>query len=78
MASRQVVVDVSEEMITRVRIGQLIEAQLIAYPDYKIGGQVDQITPSADRARGTIRVRIKMREADDRVLPDMGVKVRFL
>ncbi len=78
MKSRQIVVDVSEQMITRVRQGQQVEAELPAYPDLDVSGRVAQITPSADRGRGTVRVRIDLLTDDLRILPDMAVKVRFL
>jgi multidrug efflux pump subunit AcrA (membrane-fusion protein) len=65
-------------MITRVAQGQPVEAELTAYPDLKMRGRVAQITPSADRGRGTVRVRIELLIEDSRLLPDMAVKVRFL
>jgi RND family efflux transporter MFP subunit len=78
MSSLQIVIDVNEQMITRVREGQRVEAELSAYRDLKVSGRVAQITPSADRARGTVRVRIQLLTEDPRILPDMAVKVRFL
>jgi HlyD family secretion protein len=78
MKSLQIVVDVNEQMITRVAQGQPVEAELTAYPDLKMRGRVAQITPSADRGRGTVRVRIELLIEDSRLLPDMAVKVRFL
>lgn len=78
MSSLQIVIDVNEQMITRVERGQQVEAQLSAYPNLKVAGRVAQITPSADRGRGTVRVRIQMLIEDPRILPDMAVKVRFL
>jgi HlyD family secretion protein len=78
MSSRQIVVDVSEQMITRVRSGQRVEAELPAYPGLAVQGRVAQITPSADRGRGTVRVRIDLLTQDLRILPDMAVRVRFL
>lgn len=78
MGSLQIVIDVNEQMITRVVKGQPVEAELSAYPDLKVAGRVAQITPSADRGRGTVRVRIELLTEDPRILPDMAVKVRFL
>lgn len=78
MSSLQIVIDVNEQMITRVRKGQEVVAELPAYRDLEVAGRVDQITPSADRGRGTVRVRIQLLTEDSRILPDMAVKVRFL
>lgn len=78
MSSLQIVIDVNEQMITRVEKGQQVQAELSAYRDLKVVGRVAQITPSADRGRGTVRVRIQLLTEDARILPDMAVKVRFL
>jgi hypothetical protein len=34
--------------------------------------------PTADRTKATVRVRIGFDALDPRILPDMGIKVRFL
>jgi hypothetical protein len=36
------------------------------------------IIPAADRNKATVRVRVGLLEKDERVLPDMGVRVAFL
>ena len=40
--------------------------------------EVIAIIPTADRARSTVKVRVGFKQRDDRVLPDMAVKVAFL
>jgi RND family efflux transporter MFP subunit len=77
MDSREIEVDVNEAYINRVREGQRAEAVLDAYPDWKIPARVLAIVPTADRQKATVRVRIAIEELDPRILPDMGVKVRF-
>jgi RND family efflux transporter MFP subunit len=78
MSSLEIEVDVNEAYITRVRAEQAVEAVLDAYPDWRIPSHVITIIPSADRQKATVRVRIGFDERDDRVLPDMGVKVSFI
>lgn len=78
MASREIEVDVNEAFINRVRAGQKTEAVLDAYPDSTIASHVINIVPTADRQKATVRVRIAFDALDERILPDMGVKVRFL
>jgi multidrug efflux pump subunit AcrA (membrane-fusion protein) len=39
---------------------------------------VISIVPTADRQKATVRVRIAFDQLDPRILPDMGIKVRFL
>jgi len=77
MASREIEVDVNEAYINRVGEGQRAEAILDAYPDWRIPSRVIAIVPTADRQKATVRVRIAIDELDPRILPDMGVKVRF-
>ena len=78
MDSREIEVDVNEAYINRVHDGQTVEATLDAYPDWKVPGHVISIVPTADRQKATVRVRIAFEELDPRILPDMGIKVRFL
>jgi len=77
MDSREIEVDVNEAYINRVAEGQRAEAVLDAYPDWRIRCRVIAIVPTADRQKATVRVRIAIEELDDRILPDMGVRVRF-
>ncbi|MCW8876277.1 MAG: efflux RND transporter periplasmic adaptor subunit [Kangiellaceae bacterium] len=78
MDSLEIEVDVNESYIGRVFEGQNVEAQLDAYPDWDIPAQVIAIIPTADRAKATVRVRIKINIKDTKILPEMGVKVAFL
>jgi HlyD family secretion protein len=78
MSSLEVEVDVNEAYIQRVKPGQSATVHLNAYPEHAIAAEVIAIIPAADRNRATVRVRIRLLGRDDRVLPDMGVRVRFL
>lgn len=77
MQSLEIEVDVNESFIGRVYSGQPVEAQLDAYPDWTIPASVIAIIPTADRAKATVQVRIKIEQPDPKILPDMGVKVAF-
>ncbi|GMG87049.1 efflux RND transporter periplasmic adaptor subunit [Biformimicrobium ophioploci] len=78
MASLEIEVDVNEAFIGRVSTGQKVIANLDAYPEWDIPASVIAIIPTADRAKATVRVRIRIDANDSRILPDMGVKVAFL
>ena len=78
MDSLEIQVDVNEAFIGRVKPKQKVEAVLNAYPDWRIPAEVIAIVPTADRSKATVKVRIAFREKDDRVVPDMGVRVSFL
>ncbi|HEY1131386.1 MAG TPA: efflux RND transporter periplasmic adaptor subunit [Roseateles sp.] len=78
MDSLEVNVDVNEAYIAQVKADMPCEAVLDAYPDWKIPAHVVAVIPSADRGKATVKVRVALEKKDDRVVPDMGVRVSFL
>jgi RND family efflux transporter MFP subunit len=78
MSSLEVDADVSEANITRVAPEQQCEITLDAYPQQRYPGYVTKIVPTADRAKATVLVKIKFKEYDQRVLPEMSAKISFL
>ena len=78
MSSLEVDADVSEANITRVTPEQNCEITLDAYPQHRYPGYVSNIVPTADRAKATVMVKIRFRQYDQRVLPEMGAKITFL
>ncbi|HET8772324.1 MAG TPA: efflux RND transporter periplasmic adaptor subunit [Thermoanaerobaculia bacterium] len=78
MSSLEIEVDVNEAYINRVSSNQRVEAVLDAYPDWKIPAHVITAVPTADRQKATVKVRIAFDQRDQRILPDMGVKVTFI
>jgi RND family efflux transporter MFP subunit len=78
MSSLEVDADVSEANITRVAPQQQCEITLDAYPQQRYPGVVTKIVPTADRAKATVLVKIKFKEYDQRVLPEMSAKISFL
>ncbi len=78
MSSLEIEVDVNEAYINRVSPNQRVEAVLDAYPDWKIPAHVITAVPTADRQKATVKVRIAFDQRDQRILPDMGVKVAFI
>ena len=78
MSSLEVEADVSEANITRVSANQNCEITLDAYPQQRYPGYVSNIVPTADRAKATVMVKIKFKQYDQRVLPEMGAKITFL
>lgn len=78
MDSLEVNVDVNEAYIAQVKPDMPCEAVLDAYPDWKIPAHVLAVIPSADRGKATVKVRVTLDQKDDRVVPDMGVRVSFL
>jgi RND family efflux transporter MFP subunit len=77
MDSLEVVVDVSENYIDRVRPTQKATIQLTAYPDWDIPATVIAVVPTADQSKGTVSVRVAINAKDARILPQMGARVSF-
>ena len=78
MDSLEIEIDVNESYINRVSAGQPAMVTLNAYPEDHYPASVIAIIPAADRNKATVRVRVGLLERDERVLPDMGVRVAFL
>jgi len=78
MTSLQVEADVSESAIQKIQENQPVEISVSAISDKKYKGIVNKIIPTADRAKGTVQVKIRFDDIDNRVLPEMGAKVNFL
>jgi RND family efflux transporter MFP subunit len=77
MDTLEVEVDVSENYIDRVRPGGAATIVLDAYSDWEIPAEVTAIIPTADRSKGTVKVRVAIKAKDPRILPDMGARVTF-
>ena len=78
LTSLMVQADVSESFLPRVHGGQACEIQLVALPDSRFPGTVDTIVPTADRAKGTVMVKVAFDHLDPRILPEMSARVAFL
>jgi RND family efflux transporter MFP subunit len=78
MRSLEIEVDVNESYINRVKPGQDVTAMLDAYPEWQIPAEVITAVPTADRQKATVLVRVRFKQLDPRILPDMGIKVTFL
>jgi RND family efflux transporter MFP subunit len=78
MSSLEVEADVSESNITRVTPGAPCEISLDAYPEVRYQGFVHKIVPTADRSKATVQTKVRFRNLDERVLPEMSAKVNFL
>ncbi|MCX7424889.1 MAG: efflux RND transporter periplasmic adaptor subunit [Planctomycetia bacterium] len=78
-ASLQAEVDVAEAQLGRVKAGQRAAITVDAIPGKTFPGKVRRILPRADRSKATVKVRVDFLARDEKaVLPEMGVRVRFL
>ncbi|HEV7486060.1 MAG TPA: efflux RND transporter periplasmic adaptor subunit [Thermoanaerobaculia bacterium] len=74
----EVVADVNESSIAQLREGQAAEVSVDAFPNQKWKGVLRQIIPTADRAKATVQVKVKIIDPGDRLLPEMSSSVSFL
>ena len=70
--------DVKEDFISRVSAGRSAEVAVDAVPDRRYQGRVRKIIPMGDRARATIKVKVEILDADERLFPEMSATVYFL
>ena len=78
MDSLVLVVDVGEQQIQSVKVGQAVNFRLYSDERVQMQGRVQRVVPSADRAKGTLQVRITISGKDSRVLPGMRANVNFI
>jgi len=72
-------VDVNQDDLAKVFVGQTVEITSRAEPKRKYAGEVFLIEPLADLVKNTVAVRVKIAPTDVHLLhPDMVVAVRFL
>jgi HlyD family secretion protein len=76
-ASLEVQAEVPETSLAAVEIGRPAKVYLDAYPDRAYPGRVDRIWPTANRNKATVEVRVAFLERDDKLRPEMGVRVVF-
>jgi RND family efflux transporter MFP subunit len=76
--SLEVDCDVKEDYISRVVSGRMAEVAVDAVPDRRYKGRVRKIIPMGDRARATIKVKVEILDADERLFPEMSGTVYFL
>jgi RND family efflux transporter MFP subunit len=70
--------DVKEDFISRVSLGQPAEVAVDSVPDRRYRGRLRKVIPMGDRARGTIKVKVEILDADERLFPEMSATVHFL
>ncbi|MBN9685543.1 MULTISPECIES: efflux RND transporter periplasmic adaptor subunit [unclassified Corallococcus] len=74
----EVEAEVSEEQLSRIRIGQPALIFLDALPGRAFPGQVATVRPAIDRSKATATVLVRFQSVPQGALPDMGSKVSFL
>ncbi len=71
-------VDVNEADLSRVSLGQRAVVTPDAYPQAQYEAEVVKFYPQVDRAKGTLRIEVRLRAPDEKLLPDMSARITFL
>jgi HlyD family secretion protein len=73
----RVELDVNESDFGRVSIDQSCDIVLQAYPNRHYPGKVVEISPEANREKGTVQVKVQILKPDELVRPQMLARVSF-
>jgi HlyD family secretion protein len=70
--------DINQNDFARVKDKGEATVVADAYPDHKYKGTVFEISPEANRQKGTVQVKVKVLNPDGLLRPEMNAKVSFL
>ncbi len=70
--------DIAEGDFARLRQNEPAEITTDAYPDRRYAGLLTEIAPIANRAKGTVQVKVQILHPDAYLKPEMNATVRFL
>jgi HlyD family secretion protein len=74
----QVELDINEDDLPRITMGQNCEIRVDSYPNEAVRGVVDEIAPRADRQKATVQVKVKILEPPSFIRPEVNARVSFL
>jgi len=74
----QVEIDMNESDLAKVSLGQKCRVSPEAYPDKNYAGTVAEIAPEANRAKGTLQIKVQIHNPDKFLTPELSAKVEFL
>jgi len=70
--------DIYEDDLSRVRVGQTIQALTTAYPDEVFSGVIDRISPSIDPNTHTLQLRCQIMNRGLKLRPQMLARIRIV
>jgi HlyD family secretion protein len=73
----QVEIDVNESDLSKIAMDQKCLVSPEAYPDRVYKGHVAEIAPQANRAKGTLQVKVQIEAPDRYLTPELSAKVEF-
>lgn len=74
----QVEIDLNEADLSKVSLAQPCRVAPEAYPEHIYDGYVAEIAPEANRQKGTLQVKVQVKNPDRYLVPELSAKVDFL
>lgn len=74
----QVEIDLNEADLSKILLNQKCRVSPEAYLDKTYEGYVAEIAPEANRAKGTLQIKVQIRNPDKFLTPELSAKVEFL
>ena len=74
----QVEIELNEANVAKAFLGQKCSVSPEAYPDKIYEGYVAEMAPEANRQKGTLEVKVQIRNPDRFLTPELSAKVDFL
>ena len=74
----QVEIDLNESDLSKVWLGQPCRVTPEAYPEHIYEGYVAEIAPEANRQKGTLQIKVQVKDPDRYLIPELSAKVDFL
>lgn len=74
----QVELDINESDLAKIALGDKCRVIPEAYPDLRFDGVVAEISPEANRQKGTLQIKVGILNPDRHLTPELTAKVEFL
>ena len=74
----QVEIDLNEADLSKISLQQKCRVSPEAYPDKVYDGYVAEVAPEANRAKGTLQIKVQIQGPDKFLTPELSAKVEFL
>jgi HlyD family secretion protein len=74
----QVEIDLNEADLSKISLNQKCRVSPEAYLDKSYDGYVAEIAPEANRAKGTLQIKVQILNPDKFLTPELSAKVEFL
>ena len=74
----QVEIDLNEADLSKISLNQKCRVSPEAYLEKSYEGYVAEIAPEANRAKGTLQIKVQIRNPDKFLTPELSAKVEFL